>query len=698
MVLISAAGVAPLLGQDTTRVVRGLAFSGNASIEAEALSAAIGTTNSSWFATSPVVKWLGLGEKRYFDEIEFRRDVLRLVLLYRQSGFMEVQVDTVVRRTGRDVYLKFVIREGEPVQVTSFTVTGLDSVPDAEEIRRDLPLRVGKPFNRLLFLSSADSIVRRLRDRGYPAADLLRQFSVDRVRRTAELSLEAVPGPRAVFGGVTVTGGEHVDSSFIRQLLIARPGRPFSQDALYESQRKLYQTELFRLATVGIDSSRYTPEDSVVPLAVRVSEGKKYRLRSGVGYATYDCLRATVGLTDRNLFGSGRLFDVSANLSKIGVGAPLGFGLENSICKALQGDVIGSSRANYNVTASIRQPRALGSPRNTGTYAVFAERRSEFNVYRREDVGASWSVTRATARKIPVTGTYKLSYGHTTASSATFCAFFNACTAADIGLLSENRLVAILSASVSWPRANNPLDPTRGYQATVEAAHSSRFIGSSRFEQFTRFAGDIAWYRPIGRSVVLSAHLRAGIIFSPRVVLDTAQANFTPPEERFYAGGPNDVRGFDRNELGPVVYVAENVPDSFTVQQAIDSINSGSLKVRFSPTGGNTLAIGNLELRVPSPIFSSRMRLALFVDAGTLFERGNTGLYPAVVRFTPGAGIRVATPLGPVRLDVAYNGYRTAPGALYLSRASGQLELAQGNFARPRGSKWNLQFAVGQPF
>ena len=30
---------------------------------------------------------------------------------------------------------------------------------------------------------------------------------------------------------------------------------------------------------------------------------------------------------------------------------------------------------------------------------------------------------------------------------------------------------------------------------------------------------------------------------------------FIPPEQRFYAGGPNDVRGFERNELGPVIYV-----------------------------------------------------------------------------------------------------------------------------------------------
>jgi len=40
--------------------------------------------SSSWWATSWLVRWMGLGEKRYFNEVDSARDVVRLILLYRQ--------------------------------------------------------------------------------------------------------------------------------------------------------------------------------------------------------------------------------------------------------------------------------------------------------------------------------------------------------------------------------------------------------------------------------------------------------------------------------------------------------------------------------------------------------------------------------------------------------------------------------------
>jgi outer membrane protein assembly factor BamA len=93
-------------------VVRRLAFEGNHALSEELLAASIATTRSSWFATFPLVRWADLGEKRYLDEQQFRRDVLRLVLLYRRSGFLEATVDTVVRRTAEDAYITFRIEEG----------------------------------------------------------------------------------------------------------------------------------------------------------------------------------------------------------------------------------------------------------------------------------------------------------------------------------------------------------------------------------------------------------------------------------------------------------------------------------------------------------------------------------------------------------------------------------------------------------
>jgi len=700
LALAAAGAGSPLAAQDdTARVVRELNFVGNRAIDDYTLSVAIGTTNSSWFARKWYVRWLGLGEKRTFDPIEFRRDVLRLTLFYRQSGFMDVKVDTLVRREGRDdVRLTFLITEGPPIEVTSMAVTGLDSFPERSDLLEDLPLRLGAPFNRFAMQASADSIVSRLRNRGYPDAEVFRNFSVDRVKRTATVSLDVAAGVRAVFGPARVEGATRVDTVFIRQLLSTRQGQPFSQQDLFQSQRKLYQTELFRLATVTIDSAHYQSDSTVVPVVVQVADGKSHRLRSSVGYATNDCFRAGVGWTDRNLLGTGRLFDLSGQVSKVGVGRPLGFGLERSLCKSLQDDTIGSSLANYNVTAQVRQPRFF-TPDITGTFSLFAERRSEFAVYRREDIGVSVALIRETARRVPISLSYRLSYGATEATAASFCAFFNACTPEDTTRLREKRLLGIVSAGVVWPRQNNPLDPSRGHIYAIDLSHSSSLTGSAALQTFTRIAADAAWYQTLGNSgAVLSWHIRGGLIFSPRVSLDSASGNFIPPEERFYAGGPNDVRGYDYNELGPVVYVVNAITGDTSGTATLAQVDSGKLRPRFSPTGGNTLAIAQLELRVPAPIWGQRLRLALFTDAGTLYERGRTNLAPIQVRITPGVGLRLNTPLGPARLDVAYNGYDQPPGALYLQKNDGTLALVRTNFVQTRASRLTYHFSFGQPF
>jgi outer membrane protein insertion porin family len=694
LALLALSAPAPVLAQDTALVVRGLRFEGNQAIDDYTLRIAIATTQSSWFARSPLVRWIGLGEKRLFDPVEFRRDVLRLTLLYRQSGYLDARVDTTVSRSGRNVSLLFTIAEGQPVLVTELAVTGLDSLRDATGVLQELPLRVGRPFNRFLFQASADSIIHRLRNKGYAAADVFRTYAVDKERRSATVSLEVVPWGRMRVGRVRVDGAERVDTTFIRQLLTARTGEVFQENALFLSQRKLYQTELFRFATVGIDSAAFAPDSSTVPLVAVVSEGRPHRVGSSVGFATNDCFRGGVGWTDRNLFGSGRLFDISARVSKVGVGDPFRWGLDRSICSGLKEDTIGSRLANYNVTGSIRQPRFLGNPDIASTYSAFAERRSEFKVYRREEVGGAIRLVRETERRVPVTLGYRLSYGQTEATAETFCAFFNACTPNDASRLQQRRVLGIVSLGANWLRVNNPIDPSRGHVYAADVSHSSRFTGSEAFQTFTRFSADGTWYRTVGSSVVLSWHLRGGIIFSPSVTLSSATASFIPPEERFYAGGPNDVRGFNRNELGPVVYVLERDTIDAGVQ---DSLDRGLLRPRFSATGGNTLGVGQVELRVPSPIWGERLRLALFLDAGTLFERERTTLVPASIRFTPGAGLRIATPLGPARIDVGYNPYDQQPGVLYLL-SNGVLSVGQSNFSQSRRSRYSVHFSFGQPF
>jgi outer membrane protein insertion porin family len=688
---------ASLQAQEPERVVRQLDFVGNSSIRDEVLAAGIVTTASSWFARTFPFRLLGLGEKRYFDEDEFRRDVIRLHVLYRRSGFPNAVVDTTVAREPENVYITFRITEGEPMVVTDIGVTGIDSLP--EWLRRiatlDLPLQEGDPFNRYAMQQSADSIERRLRDRGYPSATVFSGFEADRERLTARVNLEVEPSQRAVIGHVGVVGNQRIDTSLVRDLLVSRPGRRYSQDELLLSQQNLYQSDLFRYATVNIDSAEFQPGADTVPLLVQVNESRRRRIRGSLGYGTEDCFRGGLGWTTRNFLGSnGRLLDLAGRVSKVGVGSPTDWGLADGLCSSSANDSIGSSLLNYHLSATIRRPAFLTATSNLSV-SVYTERRSEFRVYLRRETGTTVTLRREQLRRrIPLSLAYNLSYGRTEATEVSFCASFNACTADVVDLLQQNRVLATLTGNATIPRVNSLIDPSRGSLKSLEVTVSSRFIGSASFQQFTRAVADAAWYRPLARNVVLSWHVRGGAIFAPTVDVATQRGTFVPPEHRFYAGGPNDVRGFERNELGPVVYVVSAAEVAAAVAGNRE-IRSDS--VRVSATGGNTLAVGNVELRVPAPFFASRLRIAAFVDAGGAWQRGDRD---PVIRVTPGLGLRVATPLGPARLDVAYNPYRLQAGPLFQFDESGALSLVPGReeFVLDRDGRFTVHFAVGQPF
>ena len=421
------------------RVVRGLSFSGNHALDDYTLSSAIATTKSSWFATNAFVRWVGLGEKRYFDETEFRRDVVRLLLLYRQSGYMTAVIDTSVVRTPKDAYITFRIYEGDPVRVARLDVLGVVGILDTARLRRALPLQIGDPFNRFQLQASADTIVMRLRNAGRPYAEVLRNFDSEAGVLRAEVTLEAIPGPEMRVGEVMIRGLAHVDTVTVRRMLTVRPGERFRQDALYQSQRDLYGMGVFQSANVLLVDSVLPATgdgaaDSTVRILVQVQEGQQHRVRLGAGYGSVECLRVQTAWTANDFLGGARTLDLSARLSKIGGGSG-----ESQLCSPFFAESTWTlDTLNYTLGATLRQPAFL-SRAHTATFGLFAERRSEFQVYTREAVGGNVEVTFNARHQIPVTVGYGYSVGKTTAESAVYCALFLVCTDSSQQFLSKRR-------------------------------------------------------------------------------------------------------------------------------------------------------------------------------------------------------------------------------------------------------------------
>jgi outer membrane protein insertion porin family len=536
---------------------------------------------------------------------------------------------------------------------------------------------------------------------GYPFVEVYRNYSVQRATRTASVDYEVAPGLRARVGDVRIAGNRAVRSRTIQRSLAVRPGDWFSRTALYDSQRGLYETDLFRYASVGLaPDSLVDGGDSLVRVLVQVTEGPRSRFRAGVGYGTIDCFRSQATFSTANFLGGGRRLDLAGKVSKLGVGAPTDWGLAGSLCSALSGDPF-SARTNYVASATFTQPAVLGR-RSTLTLTPFAERRSEYKAFERDGIGGSVGLSFGLGRFSLLSLTYRLAYGRTIADAAVFCIYFDRCEQATVNVLSQNRRQASLSAALARNTANSPIEPTAGSVLSLEVTHASPLVGSDSLISYNKAVAEGSWYAQLARGWVLALRLRGGVIRPGRAFVADTSIRFVPPEERFYAGGPSSVRGFGRNQMGPLVYVADSMVYDPTVGDSVP------LGLRTSPVGSYAIALANVELRLPSPVWPSRLRLAAFVDAGQLWSQAIGGLIPGGLKVTPGVGLRFGTPLGPVRLDVAYNRYRPQQGPLYVVSADStgartQLALERATYSGlPRGSGFlqhlQFQFSVGEAY
>src|SRR5205807_7480521 len=183
-----------------------------------------------------------------------------------------------------------------------------------------------------------DTIVGRLKNRGYPYADVLKSYDGGAAALRAVSALEGVPGHRMRVGEVSITGASHIDTASIRRMLSVRAGDWFRQDQLYLTQRDLYGLGMFRSVNVVLADTTPPAGDSTVRVVVRVSEAPRHRIRAGAGYGSLDCFRVQSGWTAYDFLGGARSLDLTGQLSKLGVGVPANSGFKQNVCHPLHDD------------------------------------------------------------------------------------------------------------------------------------------------------------------------------------------------------------------------------------------------------------------------------------------------------------------------------------------------------------------------
>jgi outer membrane protein assembly factor BamA len=670
------------------REVRSLAFRGNHAFPGRELALRVSTTPSDFLQR----RLHAFGTRRCLDSDALRLDVGRLRVFYQRHGYYATTVDTAVTSAGEGdaVNVAFLIDEGLPVLIDSLRISGLDSAVRTIVDTSEIELTKGIPFDRTKLQASMDSIKNRLRNNGYPRADVAAAYTVDTISRKATVGLTVLPGSRARIGAIRVFSeplpGEdesRLGAPTVLRLTTVRAGDLYSERELTQAQRGLYQTDLFRNVELRLAPDSAQPRaDSLVTLDLLVRENYLRQVDTEIGWSVLDCFKDRTRYIDKSFLGEARRLELTAQVSKVGYGTPTRFG-EGRLCARPIKDDPFSEKLNYFTSVSLRLPTLFGF-RTSPSFSVYSERRGEYQAFLRTTlVGGEASFARDVARDLPLRLAYSMEYGRTEAPPALLCALFSFCTDSTRAFVTDkNRRLAVVSAHLERIRTDNPFVPRDGTVLRLDVRTSLRELYSDPQLEFLKGLSDASYYRALTPGATFAARLRLGTVLG-RTLSFTEATGFIPPEERLYAGGAASVRGFQQNALGDLIYIAEHVPTivpgtADTVYVRLAGSDSQDVR-RVIPVGGNSLIVANFELRLRSRFFPELLQYTIFADAGDVWSRETligrrthdaSKLFLNGLKWTPGVGVRVFTPVGPFQANVGYNPFAQPDGAIYFDSSA----------------------------
>jgi outer membrane protein assembly factor BamA len=698
LALALATGVAHAQGDPVRQEspeVRRLSFDGVKSVSREELERSVYTDRSRCRSVIHQIfcvfsKAPAFYVRHYLDREELARDMLRIRVFYWKRGWRNADVDTLVTRRGEGVAVEFRVTENEPTIVGRQVVVFDTTLISESQVQRIVRQRAGDPLNMIHLDTSRVLLEQAMWDRGYADAVVDTAISVDTARRRASLTLSVVPGRRATVGQITILRRDEapqVDPQVIMNSLTLRTGDVFRWRRILESQRNLYESNLFRLAVVRMPAQA----DSVKEIEVEVSEAPLRDARIGTGFNTIDYAMVEGRFTHYNILGGARRLDVSGRVGNLGARQINGKG----IFRRVPGDEM-FLEPSWQASVDLRQPAWLQRPENAIGVSVFGHRRSVAPVFVERGYGAGATYTRTLSTRQQASLSYRFEVSRVLASEVYFCVSSGVCDSTTVRILRAPQRISPIFATYHIDRTDETFNPTQGFVARGDLEHASSWTASAF--RYNRLYGEGAWYFRMGRDRATSDAATSGI---PRAALNTVLATrgrigavrplsrrghdalVLHPRKRFYAGGSQSVRGYQESQLGPRILTIDptqlrGLPTTVggTCDVRSDAIrfcdpNAERVPIdtgpagRISddtfiprPLGGTSLAEVNAELRFH---LWKKLSGVVFVDAGVVGQSPVQHVADvfdvsrATWAVTPGFGVRYHTLVGPIRIDVGIN-------------------------------------------
>lgn len=189
--------------------------------------------------------------------------------------------------------------------------------------------------------------------------------------------------------------------------------------------------------------------------------------------------------------------------------------------------------------------------------------------------------------------------------------------------------------SLMWTNVDNILNPTSGSNALIS------LLAMADIESATslfKLLGEYALYVPFSHRTIFAVRTRVGHVFNQKY-------NELLPIDRFYLGGANTIRGYDRDYCPPLGRLTNPISASNVgLPPAANNL------WHYVSQGGRTMINCNFEVRFP---IYHEFQGAVFLDTGVLIK-DSVQEVPNNMLGGAGFGFRYNTPIGPIRFDIAF--------------------------------------------
>jgi outer membrane protein insertion porin family len=565
-----------------------------------------------------------------FSEKLLRSSTKSLEAAYRAEGFSEVKVTPRVEGKGSDIDVTFLVKEGVRDTVRELRVVGNDTMPVAQLVPKGLKLLAGQPYSQKHADEDRQNITVKYLESGYLTASFRETVkSTQEDKHSLIVSYEIHEGPRVTTSSVITLGRLHTRQLFIDRAAKFKIGAPLTTGNMLSAESRLYAPGVFDWAEVT--TRRQITTQSNEDVLVKVHEARRNTLTYGFGFEVINrggsLPSGTVAVPGLPPVGLGSNFQASQK-TFWGPRGSVEYTRRNILGLAetlTLGTLAG--RLVQRVTANFQNPSFRGTSFASNLSASF-ERNSQNPIFTDRIEQAGFQLQKPLDSKKVQNLFLRYSYSETQITNLIIPQLILSPSDLDVRL-------STLSATYSRDTRDNSLDAHRGVFQSVEADFNPAALGSS--VSFVKMLAQAAYYKKVRSDIIWANSVRVGF--------DSAFAgSHVPLSQEFFSGGGSTIRGFPLNGAGPQrpIQVCDQTDPSICSQIEV-------------PEGGRQLLVVNSEFRIPLPsvpILHKGLGVVAFYDGGNVFNTiGFHGQYTNTI----GGGLRYATPVGPVRIDIGHN-------------------------------------------